>query len=188
MTWTLEAVESMATNGVYGRSRPVPSRITTTTKECEMSDAIEYRMPQPDPSLEKLTPLVGSWKLSGHLTGRIEENISGTATFQWLAGGYFLQQDVELDFLNVPIKSREIIGCDPGTGKMSSLVFSNMSPTPLPYSWEVDGDTLIIGVNFGVLDATFHGSLSKFHGSWQPNPGADLTANVAYEITSERIG
>jgi len=39
-------------------------------------------MPQPDPALKRLEPLVGSWKLKGHLTGSSEETITGRATFK----------------------------------------------------------------------------------------------------------
>jgi len=147
----------------------------------------QMQVPQPDPALKKLEPLVGSWKLKGHLTGSTEESISGHATFQWLDGGFFLQQDIELDFMGMPIKSRELVGYDAATKKFSSQVFSNMSPMPLPYTWDVDGDKLIITVKYGPLDATFTGSLSEFHGAWKPNPGADPSVNVAYELTSERI-
>jgi len=145
----------------------------------------QMQPPQPDPALKKLQPLVGSWKLKGHLTGSSEENITGHATFKWLEGGFFLQQDIELNFMGLPIKSRELIGYNPETKKFSSNVYSNMSPVPLPYTWDVEGDTLTITVNYGPLNATFTGSLSKFHGAWKPNPGADPNVNVAYELTSE---
>ncbi len=72
-------------------------------------------MTQPDPALQKLKPLVGAWKLSGHLTGSKEENIKGETSFRWVPGGFFLQQDINLDFMGKHIISREIIGCDPGS-------------------------------------------------------------------------
>lgn len=146
------------------------------------------QMPQPDPVLKKLEPLVGSWKLKGHLTGSTDENIIGHTTFQWLAGGFFLQQDVELNFLGMPIKSHEIIGYDAETKTFSSLVYSNMSPVALPYTWDVEGEKLTITVKYGPFDATFTGSIvGTFNGAWKPNPGADPNVNVAYEITSERM-
>jgi len=151
------------------------------------SNQPQMQTPQPNPALKKLEPLVGKWKLTGHLTGSTEKNITGHATFAWLDGGFFLQQDIELNFMGMSITSRELIGHDAKTGKFSSLVYSNMSPVPLPYSWDVDGDKLTINVKYPPLDATFTGSLSEFHGSWKPNPGADPAANIAYEIVSERI-
>jgi Protein of unknown function (DUF1579) len=145
------------------------------------------RAPEPDPALAKLEPLVGSWLLTGHLTGSEVQNITGRATFSWLPGKFFLQQLAEIDFLGLQVMSQEIIGYDASTGAFTSSVFSNLSPEPWPYAWDVQGDELTITVDYGPLDATFRGSLSRFTGAWQPNPGADPVANVAYEITSERI-
>lgn len=149
---------------------------------------IQQQIPKPDPALKKLEPLIGSWELTGHLTGSTDENISGQATFQWLEGGFFLQQDITLDFMGMPIVSRELVAYNPETKKFSSLVYSNMSPVAIPYTWDVEGEKLIITVNYGPLDATFTGNLSGDHkGVWKPNPGADPSANIAYEITSKRI-
>lgn len=146
----------------------------------------EPYVPVPDPSLKSLEPLIGSWTLKGHLTGSDEENITGRTTFKWLPGGFFLQQDAEINFMGMVIVSREIIGFDAQSKTLKSQVFSNLSPNPWPYEWEVTGDELVIRVNYGALDATFTGNINGFTGAWVPNPGADPAANVAYEITSER--
>jgi hypothetical protein len=149
-------------------------------------------MPQPDPALKRLDRLVGTWSMKGHLVGSEEENIIGQATFQWLEGGFFMQQDVEIDFAgSLKIKSRELIGYDPETKAFSSFVYSNLSPTPLPYKWDLQGDTLTISVAYGPLDATFQSTFSQdgesFSGGWRPNPGADKTVNVPYDIGGTRI-
>lgn len=143
--------------------------------------------PQPHPRLKDLEPLIGSWRLVGHLAGSDEENITGRTTFTWLPGGFFLQQLAEIDFLGTLIISQEIIGYDQATGAFKSSVYSNLSPEPWPYQWDAHGDELTITVTYGPLDATFSGSLSGFTGEWRPNPGADPLANVAYAIRSERI-
>lgn len=144
-------------------------------------------MPQPNPALKRLDRLIGTWSLKGHLTGSDEENIIGQATFQWLEGGFFMQQDIEMDFAGMmKIKSRELIGYDPKTKAFSSLVFSNVSPQPLPYQWDLQGDTLTISVDYGGMDSTFTGKFSadgkSFSGGWRPNPGADETMNISYDI------
>ena len=36
--------------------------------------------------------------------------------------------------------------------------YSNFSPEPLPYRWDVQGDSVTITVSYGQLDATFTGS------------------------------
>jgi hypothetical protein len=89
------------------------------------------------------------------------------------------------------IESLELIGYDPETDTFPSTVFSNLSPTPLPYRWEVDGDNLKISVSYGPLDATFTGTWAEggdtFGGGWRPNPGADETSNLPYNIGGRRL-
>jgi hypothetical protein len=148
-------------------------------------------VPTPDPSLKKLDKLVGTWSMKGHRVGSDKENIVGSATFHWLEGGFFLQQDVEMDFAGtMRIKSLELIGYDSETRAFASNVYSNLSPVPIPYKWDVQGDTLTISVSYGPLDATFKGSFStdgrSFSGGWRPNPGADQAINVPYDIGGTR--
>jgi hypothetical protein len=150
------------------------------------------RQPRPDPALKLLERLVGTWMMKGHLLGSDEENITGKAIFQWLDGGFFMQQDVEIDFAGMlKIKSRELIGYDPETKAFASNVYSNLSPVPLPYKWDIQDNILTISVSYGALDATFKGSFSKdgksFSGGWRPNPGADETINVPYDIGGTRV-
>jgi hypothetical protein len=148
--------------------------------------------PGPDPALKALDQFVGDWSMKGHLVGSDEENIRGRASYRWLEGGHFLQQDIEIDFAGMmQVKSHELIGYDPETGTFPSLVYSNVSPTPLPYRWEVDGRDVTISVSHGPLDATFTGAFSddgdSFSGGWRPNPGADESVNVPYDITGTRV-
>jgi hypothetical protein len=148
--------------------------------------------PIPDPSLKNLDKFVGSWSMKGHLVGSDQENIVGKATFHWLEGGFFLQQDLEMDFAGMMrIKSLELIGYDSATKAFASNVYSNLSPVPLPYTWEVQGDSLTISVSHGPLNATFTGTFSadgkSFSGGWRPNPGADEKVNVSYDVGGTRI-
>ena len=155
-------------------------------------DAVqEVQTPTPDPALRRLDRLVGTWALRGHLVGSDEETIVGEISFQWLEGGFFLQQDAEIEFAGMfRVKARELIGYDPETGSFASTVFSNFSPTPLPYAWDLRGDTLTISVSYGPLDATFRGEFrdgETFSGGWRPNPGADETINIPYDVTGIRV-
>jgi hypothetical protein len=128
--------------------------------------------------------------MEGHLVGSDETTIRGTAAYRWLPGGFFLEQHIQLDFMGLQIDSREMVGYDPETGTFPSTVFSNLSPVPLPYRWEVEGDSVTITVAYGPLDATFTGSWHEdgtFSGGWRPNPGADETANVPYDISGRRV-
>ena len=149
------------------------------------------QLPQPDPALRQLDRFVGTWSMEGHLVGSSENNIKGKVTYRWLPGGFFLEQRVELDFMGLKIESQELIGYDAETGTFPSTVYSNMSPIPLPYRWEIDGHTVTISVSYGPLDATFTGAFSedgqRFGGGWRPNPGADETVNVSYDISGRRV-
>ena len=149
-----------------------------------------YGPPQPDPALQRLDRFAGSWTMEGHLVESDETAITGTATHRWLPGGFFLEQRAQLDFMGLQIDSLELIGYDPDTDTFPSTVFSNLSPAPLPYRWDVRGDLVTITVSYGPLDATFTGSWREdgtFSGGWRPNPGADETVNVPYDISGVRV-
>jgi hypothetical protein len=151
----------------------------------------EYpELPQPDPALRRLDRLVGHWTMEGNLVGSEEKNIKGETTFRWLPGGFFLEQRVQIDFMGLQIDSLELIGYDPESDTFPSTVFSNFSPVPLPYRWDVQGDGVTIEVSYGQLDATFTGAWREdgtFSGGWRPNPGADETVNVPYDIGGHRL-
>jgi Protein of unknown function (DUF1579) len=155
------------------------------------TEAQQIQMPVPDPALRRLDRLVGTWTLKGNLIGSEEETISGEISFHWLEGGFFLQQDAKIDFAGMfSVRSRELIGHDPETGSFASYVYSNFAPTPLPYKWELEGDSLRISVSYGPLDSTFEGQFSadgdSFAGGWRPNAGADESVNVAYDVRGAR--
>jgi hypothetical protein len=103
---------------------------------------------------------------------------------------WFLEQRARIDFAGLDIEALELIGYDPESETFPSTVYSNFSPEPLPYKWDVQGDTVTITVSHGQLDATFTGSWREdgtFSGGWRPNPGADETVNVPYDIGGHRL-
>jgi hypothetical protein len=113
---------------------------------------------QPDPELKRFDRFVGTWSMEGHLVGSDETNIRGETTFRWLPGGFFLEQRVRIDFIGLQIDSLELIGYDPETKTFPSTVYSNLSPEPLPYRWDIEGDTVTIRVTHGPLDSSFTGT------------------------------
>jgi hypothetical protein len=146
--------------------------------------------PKPDPALRRLDRLVGRWTMEGNLVGSDEKNITGKTSFHWVVGGFFLEQRVQIDFMGLQIDSVELIGYDPETDTFPSTVYSNFSPVPLPYRWDVRGDDVKISVSYGALDATFTGSWREdgtFSGGWRANPGADEIVNVPYDIGGHRL-
>jgi hypothetical protein len=59
--------------------------------------------PEPSPDLKNLGErLVGKWEMSGEVQGRV--------TFDWMEGGFFLIQRVDLEQFGQRIKGIEIIG------------------------------------------------------------------------------
>ena len=156
-----------------------------------MADEMQAQLPTPDPALKQLDRYVGTWSMEGHLPGSDEIVIKGETMFRWLPGGFFLEQHGAMNFLGMDLDSLELIGYDAETGTFPSTVYANISPQPLPYRWEIDGDSVRITVSYGPLDATFTGRFAQdgqsFHGSWRPNPGADETVNVAYDIGGHRV-
>jgi hypothetical protein len=157
-----------------------------------MEDTEQIPALTPAPALKQLDRFVGDWVMEGNLVGSDETTIKGRASYRWLPGGFFLEQHVLLDFAGmVQIDSTEIVRYDPETTTFPSLVYSNMSPQALPYTWAIDGDDLTITVSYGPLDATFRGTFSAdgdaFAGGWRPNPGADEAVNIPYDIGGRRV-
>jgi Protein of unknown function (DUF1579) len=116
-------------------------------------------LPQPNPALERLDRLVGTWTMQGGLVGSDETTIRGDTTFSWLAGGFFLEQRAHLDFAGLRIESLELIGYDPNT----TLSRQPCSRIYRPRHCRIDS------------------------GGWRPNPGADETVNVPYDIGGHRV-
>ena len=145
--------------------------------------------PRPDPALKRLERFVGTWEVNGRTLDSEEDNISGRFAFQWLPGGFYLQQRTELNFAGYEVKGLEVIGYDPATDRFPSTVYSSMSGVPIPYEYDVQGDhvTIRTELNGG---ATYTGTFSKDgnsgSGGWRPDAGAG-PGNVAYDITVTRV-
>jgi hypothetical protein len=100
-----------------------------------------FGVPQPHPAPRRLDRLVGRWSMEGNLVGSDDKNIRGETSFRWLPGGFFLEQRAHIDFGGLQIDALELIGYDVETDSFPSTVYSNFSPDPLPYKWEVQDDT-----------------------------------------------
>ena len=138
--------------------------------------------PEPDPDLKSLgNRLVGSWELSGGTQGRV--------TFEWMEGGYFLIQHVDLEQHDQKIKGIEIIGHERQFGaepseEIKSRFYSNMGDT-LDYVYELERDTLTIWGGEKGSAAYYRGTFSEdgdtLTGAWH-YPGGG-----GYEATSTRV-
>jgi hypothetical protein len=96
---------------------------------------------QPNPDLNNLgESLVGTWEMSGE--------VRGTVTYEWMEGGFFLIQRVDLEQYGQRIKGLELIGHEKPFGsepseEIKSRFYSNTGDT-LDYVYELEGDTLTI--------------------------------------------
>jgi hypothetical protein len=82
--------------------------------------------PQPDPDLRRLDRLLGTWNVSGGAQGRV--------TYEWMEGGFFLLQHVELED-GQKVKGIEIIGHERQFGaepsqEITSRFYDNLGNTP----------------------------------------------------------
>ena len=140
------------------------------------------RPPRPNPALRGLDKLVGTWDVSG-------PTICGRVTFEWMEGGFFLVQRIDLDHGGSRIEGTEYIGYDESNGVFKSYVFSSQGPSPfggvtLEYVWEVD-DVLTIWGGFVGSPARYRGEFgddgNTVAGAWEWPGGG-------YEATMTRVG
>jgi hypothetical protein len=137
--------------------------------------------PEPDPDLKSLDRLVGSWEISGGAQGK--------TTFEWMEGGFFLIQHVDLEQYGQKVKGIEIIGHERQFGAepsedIKSRFYDNMGNT-LDYVYELEGDTLTIWAGEKGSPAYYKGKFSDdgntMTGAWvYPGGGG-------YDSTATRI-
>jgi uncharacterized protein DUF1579 len=147
------------------------------------------QLPGPDPALKQLDRFVGTWAIGGRTVGADRDDVAGRLTFEWLPGGFFLQQRVQIDFQGMDVRGLEIIGYDPATGRFPSTVYSNLLGVPIPYEYDVQGERVTIRTELAG-GATFTGVWAddgeSMSGGWRPDPGKEGPGNVAYDISGRR--
>jgi len=136
--------------------------------------------PTPNPDLKGLERLVGTWKVSG--------GAQGTATYEWMEGGFFLLQHVDLEQYGQKTKGLEIIGHEQQFGAepsadIKSRFYDNLGNT-LDYVYELEGDTLTIwGGEKGspaYYKGTFRQDGTAISGAWvYPGGGYESTMTRA---------
>ena len=101
----------------------------------------EYQPSAPNPDLESLDRLIGTWKQSGGIEGEI--------TYEWTEGGFFLIQHVDLEQDGQKIRGMEIIGHlqlfgEEPSKDIKSRFYSFLDGMTLDYVYEIEDDTLTI--------------------------------------------
>jgi hypothetical protein len=115
----------------------------------------------PSDAVRALDRLVGTWRVTGGAVG--------TVRYEWMEGGFFLLQHVELDQDGNEIRGLEIIGHErPFMSEPSedvrSRFYSNTGDT-LDYVYEVAGDVLTIWGGERGSPAFYRGTFSKDGGT-----------------------
>ena len=116
--------------------------------------------PEPNPDLRALDRLVGTWQITGGAEGQV--------TYEWMEGGYFLLQHVDLEQYGVRTKGIEVIGHERPFGgepseDINSRYYDSMGNT-LDYVYEVDGDVLTIWGGEKGSPAFYRGTLDEIFG------------------------
>jgi hypothetical protein len=138
--------------------------------------------PQPNPDLKNLDILVGTWEMSGDVHGQV--------TFEWMEGGFFLIQRVDLGPQDGQrIKGIEIIGHERPFGAepsedIRSRFYSNMGDT-LDYVYELEGDNLTIWAGEKGSPAYAKGTFSE---DGNTGSGEWVYPGGGYRFTMTRTG
>src|SRR5215207_1243666 len=92
----------------------------------ETSDAAYAPRATPGPETQRLGALVGRWRSEGHVVGDPAIPITGTDTYELLAGGFFLVHHVDVVVGDQDVKAIEIIGeYDQATEAFTARAFDN---------------------------------------------------------------
>jgi hypothetical protein len=143
--------------------------------------------PQPDPALQRLERLVGTWDIKGRTLGSTGDNIRGKVTIEWLPGGFFLQLRGEMQVGEFAVWSLEIVGYDPSAETFPSAVYSDMGGTPVPYQWDIQGKTLMHSGAGAKYTGTFSQDGNTIIGGWRPVGDQEATEGNAYDAIMTRV-
>jgi hypothetical protein len=144
--------------------------------------------PAPNAALKSLDVMVGTWHLDGREAGT-NGDITGRLGFEWMDGGFYLVQHVEVDYAGREVRGVEYIGFDVTSKSLRSYFFSNEGPgsfggVAIEYVWEIDDGSLTIwGGEVGSpanFKGTFNDDRTTISGRWEwPGGGYGATLTRA---------
>lgn len=147
----------------------------------------QAQAPTPNPDLRSLDRLVGTWKVSDPSGNGA---IDGQITYEWMEGGFFLVQHVDIVHGGRRIKGIELIGHEQTFGaepsvEIKSRFYDAFSGMTLDYVYEVEGDTLTIWGGAKGSPAYYKG---EFSADGNTNTGGWVyPGGGGYESTMTRI-
>jgi hypothetical protein len=127
----------------------------------------------PHPQLRQLDRLVGTWAVTAR-------GIEGQVRFEWMEGGFFLIQHVDVRQGARVIKAIEYIGFDPVKENLRSH-YMDTSGTDFTYFWEIDGEKIRIWLGYRGSENFFEGHFdadgNSYAGYWHW-PGGGYRATL----------
>lgn len=166
-----------------------------------MSDHEAHQPPTPDPALRRLDVLVGTWELDGKTLPEFPGppmTVSGTYSFEWLHGGFFLVQRWDTVFGDPSDGPREELpggavqkgimfyGYDADSGKYRTHFFDGNGPFHEGSIYEgdiVDGKLTFVGPAQFTVVPNDDGTITS---DWEM-PGEDGTYVAWQSIRLTRI-
>jgi hypothetical protein len=148
-------------------------------------DPTVEQLPTPNPDLRTLEMLVGTWRLSG--------DTSGTVTYEWMEGGFFLVQRFDMTLFGHEVKGLEIIGHwrpfgESPSDDIRSRAYDTTGQT-LEYVYEIDGNTLTIWGGERGSPAYYKGEFSPdgqtCSGAWTYPGGGGYSSTMRRVMTNE---
>jgi Protein of unknown function (DUF1579) len=117
----------------------------------ETTEQSTAEVPPPDPELQRLAPLLGTWESEDHTNDDMlgpGVPVTSVETYDWLEGGYFLVHTYETAFGDEPAqKGVNYWGYDTDAKKFRIIFFSNNGPFTEQgnrYQGEVTADRLTL--------------------------------------------
>lgn len=112
--------------------------------------------PEPSEAVRALDRLIGEWEVTG--------GAEGTVRYEWMPGGYFLLQHVELEQFGDRVTGIEVIGNLRPFGEEPSAEvhsrFYDSTGNTLDYVYALEGDTLWIWAGERDSPAFFRGTFA----------------------------
>ena len=132
----------------------------------------------PSPEIQRLGALVGRWRSEGHVVADVPVPITGTDSYEWLPGGFFLVHRVDVMVGQQRVQALELIGeYDPATDSFTARAYDNLGSVTIMRA-RVDGH--------GVWRFTGGGDVAPAAGP--ASTGAGAAARSTLTVNADRSG
>jgi hypothetical protein len=155
-----------------------PNNQPTDADDREAGGYGQEAPPQPSDRVRALDRLVGTWTVTG--------GAEGTVRYEWMSGGHFLIQHVDLTQYGQAVTGFEVIGHlhpfgEPVGEEIASRFYDSQGNT-FDYVYELDGDTITIWAGAQGSPAYFRGTFTDndntMTGDWVYPGGGGYTSTM----------